>query len=527
MTRQFFLLLKVQLCNAMHMDRWREKNSGKRLRFAGLGILYLAVAALLLWYCYMIAFGLGAVGLARLIPLYAMTLGSLVTVFFTFLKAGGMLFGCRDYDLLAALPVPTGVLIGSRFAVMYLFNTVFSAGVMAAMGAAYLPYAKGALSWGFWILGALLASLIPTTLASVAAALVAAIASRFRYSNLVTILLSLALTFGVLGLSMQAGSLEGELSAASIKAVGDHMAGILTRLYPPAAWFGRAVHEGSPAAFGAFAGVSAVLYLLFAVVLSRFYQSIQNGLVGHGASKSYRMGRLKGRCALMALYQKEWKAFLSSPTYVLNMGIGVLMAVGASAALCFLGPESLMGMTNVPGLENYFSRILLYIPVVILPMGNTACVSLSLEGKQLWLLQSSPVRLTDVFLSKILVNLTLGLPGAVLCSIFLWIGTGPAAADGLVMLLLAVLVVCMVSVGGVWMNLRFPLYEWESQAQVVKRSASSMGGILGGLATGVGLAAAAVKLSELPLWMIGGVECAVTAAATLALWGSLRRVKRL
>ena len=54
-----------------------------------------------------------------------------------------------------------------------------------------------------------------------------------------------------------------------------------------------------------------------------------------------------------------------------------------------------------------------------------------------------------------------------------------------------------------------------------------MCGILGGLVVGVGLAFAAVKLQEYPLWMIGGAECLAVTAVTLLLWGRLLRVKRL
>lgn len=523
---KFLLLTGVQLQNSLRLDGWRQK--GKRGRFVMMGAAYVILAVVLLGYCYLLGAGLGAVGLPGLIPLYAMTVSSLMTLFFTFLKANGMLFGCRDYELLAALPVPTSVVLSSRFAVMYLYNMVFSLGVMAAMGISYIPYGQGPLTWVFWIAGMLLANLIPTTIASMAAGLVAAVSSRFRYSNAVNILLSLVLVFGVLGFSMKMASLDdSQLSAASIAALGDQMAAMLTRVYPPAAWFGRAVQKQSLGAFGLFMGISLGLYLVFALILSVFYQKIQNGLTAHRAAGRYQVGRLNSRSALRALYQKEWKGFLSSPVYVMNMGIGVLMAVAACAVVCFMGPEALLSAVNIPGMERSLARILLFVPVVILPMSNTACVSLSLEGRQLWILQSAPVSLRQIFGAKILVNLTIGLPGAVISSLLLWVRLCPSPADGIAMLLLAVIVVVFISVLGIWINLKFPVYQWENQTQVVKQSASSMCGIFSGLLLGIGLAFVAVKLPDLPLWMIGGVQCAVLAAAAALLWGGLQRVKHL
>ena len=88
-------------------------------------------------------------------------------------------------------------------------------------------------------------------------------------------------------------------------------------------------------------------------------------------------------------------------------------------------------------------------------------------------------------------------------------------------------VVFLISVLGIWINLKFPVYQWENQIQVVKQSASSMCGIFSGLLLGIALAFLAVRLGSLPLWMIGGAECIVLAAVTAVLWGGLLRVKKL
>lgn len=108
--------------------------TGKPGRFVLMGILYAFVAVMLLGYCYMLAMGLGVLGLARLIPLYALTISSLVTIFFTFLKANGSLFGCRDHELITAAAGSDRTVITSRFAVLYLFNFVFSLGCYGGYG---------------------------------------------------------------------------------------------------------------------------------------------------------------------------------------------------------------------------------------------------------------------------------------------------------------------------------------------------------------------------------------------------------
>lgn len=52
-------------------------------------------------------------------------------------------------------------------------------------------------------------------------------------------------------------------------------------------------------------------------------------------------------------------------------------------------------------------------------MTNTSCVSIYLEGKNLWILKSSPIKEMDIFKSKILLNLPLTIPISIICFIFL------------------------------------------------------------------------------------------------------------
>lgn len=525
---QLWLLFRTQLRNTLRLDEWKENTGRRKSRFLFLALAYVLVGVMLLGYCYLLGAGLGTLGLSGLIPMYALTVSGLMTLFFTFLKANGVLFGCRDYELLTALPVPTWAVITSRFLIMYLFNSVFSLAVMAAMGAAWAPYVGNPLSWVFWIAGIFLACLIPTTLATLTAVLVAAVSSRFRHSNAINIVISLVFLLAVLGFSFRLGMVEEEqLSAAALSSLGEQLATILARVYPPSVWFGRAVTEGSAGSMALFTSVSLGLYLVFAWILAAFYQKIQNALTSHKTARRYQVGHLKGRSPLRALYIKEWKGFLASPTYVMNMGVGAILAVLAAAIFCFTGPEALMGSVGVPGIESVFNRAILFIPVILLPMSNTACVSLSLEGKHLWILKSSPVSLMQIFNSKILVTLIIGLPAGAVTNLLLWLRLRPSVLDAAAMLLLTGVMVCFAAVCGIWINLKFPVYEWENQTQVVKQSAASFCGLFGGVIVGIVLAFAAVKLSRYPLWLIGGGQGIGMAAITFLFWRGLNRVRSL
>ena len=102
-------------------------------------------------------------------------------------------------------------------------------------------------------------------------------------------------------------------------------------------------------------------------------------------------------------------------------------------------------------------------------MGNTTTVSVSIEGKQLWLLQSLPVRPQEVFLGKMLVNLTVAVPSVLLSVLAAALG---GWMDGIWTAAFPLVFLWPLSAIGIWVNLKLPSFDWESETAVVKQSLS-------------------------------------------------------
>ena len=127
MKSKCFLLFKVQFFNQVNV---KSKAKTQVMVMVSMGILGVILAI----YSYMIGYGLGSMGMAEVIPSYALAITSIVTLFFTAIKANGVLFAYKDYDILMALPVKTSTVIASRFLTMYVLNLIFTALVMVPMG---------------------------------------------------------------------------------------------------------------------------------------------------------------------------------------------------------------------------------------------------------------------------------------------------------------------------------------------------------------------------------------------------------
>lgn len=119
--RTFLLLTRVQargMLNSFVPVRSGVAQGKRRGRIALTVCGFLLLAALMMGYIAIIAWGFAKMGLARVLPVLAVAMGSLAGVAFTFLKANGTLFGYRDYDLVMSLPVSRRALVASRMATL-------------------------------------------------------------------------------------------------------------------------------------------------------------------------------------------------------------------------------------------------------------------------------------------------------------------------------------------------------------------------------------------------------------------------
>lgn len=481
--RETLLLFKIQLMNQYRLnDLIKGRASGNSTKKSLAILIRLIVVLVLGGQSFSLAIGLGFIGLSALIPAYAVTATGIATLIFTMLKTNGFLFGYRDYDMLMSLPVSTKSLIGSRFLTVYFTNMLFTFMIMIPMGIGYALWMKpGILFYLYWLIGMFTAPLIPTTIAVTLGALIMAIASRFKYARILSTLLTLLLIIGTLVLSMSGGAIGQEMNVTeNITRLGEIIHNEISRRYPPAGLFDRIFAKNSLASLLLFVGLSFLIYYVFVTLLSLKYKSINSNINGRIKRSDYRLTELKTASPLKALYRKEIKRFFSSTAYVTNAGVGVIMTLIFSVGMAVLGPNSMGESLGIPGFTAVLHRILPFLLPTLLSMTCTSCTSLSLEGKNLWILQSCPIPLKTVFDSKILTNLTLTLTASLFSSLILTIRLQPELVTALLMFAIPVTGSFFSAVFGMYINIKFPRYDWESEIIVIKQSLSTMCGMLGG-----------------------------------------------
>ncbi len=530
MNRESLLLFKIQLINQYRLNDFKKGSTGKsEKKSTGIIVGFTLVIVMFAGYSFALAYGLGYAGLPGLIPAYAVTATGIAALFFTILKTNGFLFGYRDYDLLMSLPVSTNTVIASRFLAIYCTNMVFTLAFMAPMGIGYAIWVKpGILFYLYWLIGMFAAPLIPTTVAVIVGALIMAFASRFKYAKVLSTLLSLLLMAVALIFSMSGGVIGQNLDdTADLARLGTVIHQEICRFYPLAGIFTKVFESNGFLWLILFTGLSLLVYQLFLGLLSLRYKAISTGINGHIKRADYKLSALNVASPLQALYRKELKRFFTSNIYVTNIGAGIIMTLLFSVALTIMGPEKLEAAMGMPGLTAILYRILPFLLGTMLALSCSAASALSLEGRNLWILQSSPLPVKAIFDSKILVNLTLTLPVCIISGFCLILRLQPGLTDGI--LLLAVPVSCSFfsAIWGMFINMKMPRYDWETEMYAVKQSSASMTGMLGGSA----IILAAMGFTFLPLGVDYRIlSCTIILIMWLAaflLYRTICRIERL
>lgn len=475
-------LLKIRLITQLGLNTFKyEKDKKKKQNKILLSASIALVGVLLMLYCGASAYGLVKLGMSEIIPVYALVISSVLTLFFTIFKANGEIFAFKDYDFLMSLPIRVSTVIASRFLYLYLLNTIFSIIIMLPMGVVYCIRENPSVSFYFmWFISMFIASLIPTTIAAIFGAAITAIASKFKNANKITTILSFIVIITFSFFMMKNGNSQHSLN--DMNGIGAIVSEQLTKVYPLANMFQKAIVNADIVAFILFVGISVIWYYLFVKILSLKYKQINTGISTYHMLSNYEIHSMRKESVLVALYKKEVKRFFSSTVYVINSGMGVVMAIAFALAIVVVGPSQLI---DYPGIETLLQKIAPFAISAAISMTCTTCVSLSLEGKNVWIIKSLPITPKMIYDSKILVNLSLSIPASLISAVLLIIGLKLDVWSSILIVITPIAYSFFSAVWGIFINNRFGYYDWVSETQIVKQSVGSFVGMFGGLITAV------------------------------------------
>ena len=473
------LLLGVNAKNIFGINKAFHGSGKERqraiFRLIGGVVLGLFLCASLFGMYYGMAQALDSVGALGALLSMAVVGASVLTIIDTLFRTTNVLFSFKDYDIIMSLPIKTGSVVMSRIASMYMFDLFFSLMVMVPALIAYALFATPDI--GFYILFIIMTlslPLIPMSVGIIPGVLIGLLVSRMKRKSIMSLIATFVLmaVYFYLYYNLISSNLFVDMDSGSILAAG----GAIQSIYPPSAWFVNGL-SGSIAYTAAFIAVGVAAIGVITLALSSCYKKLHDIVTAQKTTSgvAYKFGSIRGSTQFKALYKREWRYYTSSTPYMMNTLFGYIMLL-ALGVLAVIFRDSLIGFF-VDTSAALMSRI--HVVIAFMTAGFIACstissVSISLEGKQLWVLQSIPVPAMKVFRVKMFFSAHIGVIVSLMVSALLVIAFSPNVATAVIMFVIPAVFAIFYSVFGLWINLLLPKFDWKTQMQAVKQGASTL-----------------------------------------------------
>ncbi len=468
MLKKVLRLVSIQLWAVLgEMLSIGNKNKKKpKTLYLGIGFFVILMSSISFFYSFMIGSGLKLFDSIEILPPMMMSVTCIILLMTTIFKIKGTIFGFRDYDMIMSMPISTGGIVASRLVILYCINMLFVVIFMLPMTLAYGILAQpSVIFYLFSVIAILFIPLIPIIIASVIGTVIAYVASKFRHNNLLNIIFTMGILAVFLSLSF---SIDDD--GAKLVDMSKSLTSQIYALYPLAKLYTRAVVDQDVLAFGLFIALSLLAFALYTFVVKAVFKKMNTAIMTGRTGTGFRLSNIKPATPWKALYTKELKRYFASTIYVTNTAFGIVMLTLAAVSLFFVDTKTLFG-PEVPA--QVLSGIGPTIISFCVMMCCTTMSSISIEGKNLWILKSLPVEPKTIYLAKIGVNLTILAP-AVIDAIILGIALKAEPVIILLMVLITVACSVFISFYGLIINLLLPNFSWTNETIVVKQSAASM-----------------------------------------------------
>ena len=253
---------------------------------------------------------------------------------------------------------------------------------------------------------------------------------------------------------------------------------------------------------------------------AHFYQAMNTAAFGNAGVK-YAGSTPKVSSPVKAMYKREFSRYFSCTIYALNSTIGMVLLCVVSVLLLFISPKELEQQIGMAGLRQMLRQVLPMVIAVFISMTSTTAASLSLEGKNRWMMCSAPVRAADIFHAKIAVNLTVICPFALVSIVLLGFKMAVSPIQAVLLCIIPAVYACFISVLGMYMNVKFPKYDWTSEYYAVKQAVSVLATI------GIGMLSSVVPLFICIFFLdfsglVMGLTSVLLLIITSVLYGKLR-----
>lgn len=386
------------------------------------------------------------------------------------------IYESKDNQMLISMPIKPGQILLSRIFAIAIFNMIYALPFFTGSAIGYCIYSVSIGPIQLIPLLILLISYVSmimfiTMLTSLLAWGVSIIMSKITNKTLISTVLYMVFFaiyfYAVFNLDNLGEAIEKNADKLS--------SGIMT-FARPIYYMGASVVEQNILFVAAFL-VSLLIpaFLMYIVIKKSFFKILLHENKSKNKMLKHSDKDFNSHSAFIALLQKEIARFLRTPMYFLSYGTSIFF-VAMMLAYLFIKKDkfedvvellSIYGVSSTKALPAIFSMLLYQF---VSSGAVLTSASINMEGKNIWIIKSLPIKTIDIMLAKGLVPVIILLPifeVESLLLIFLFKISGSAM---ILLLLMPIFTMIFFSMFGLYINLSHFKLDWLSENEAFKRA---------------------------------------------------------
>lgn len=457
------ILVKNQVINLLNIGNG-EKNKKETLIYTSLSLF--SVFMLVCLYNFFSIKSIIEIGLYKYAVSYGVSISFFFVVLVTIFRSNSIFFYNKDFEMLSSFPVKKSEIIASKFFLLYLIDLIICESVL--LPDVILLLLKQYISielFLIFLVASIIIPIIPMCVASGLAILIEMLGSLCKRKNIVNITLSFLLFMGYFIVIL----INREAKYSALEKIIENK---LIKIFPFAKLF--YIGESLQIRLVIFLFISVAIFSLYFTFSMKNYDKIHLFLNRSFQGKRDANLTIKIKTPFRALFEKELRRYLGSSSYVINTSLGIMILCFVSCGCIIFGISNIENLLGISSLEPILTQYGSLFIASFLIMSCTTSSSISLEGNNLWILQSSPVSTRKIINSKIAVNVLIHFVGYVLAVMMILLKTKLNLLQMSFVLIVPICYSLFISVVGLYLNMRYMKLKWNDEISVVKHSTAAI-----------------------------------------------------
>ncbi len=449
----FFNLVKVQFLSFFGINKLLYSKKKKKVQgLSGLillGVFFvLLLGGLSFYYSYIFS------NFLAVVPLM-FSMSAMVNLFFSFYASSGTIYGFKDYQLLASMPIKPRTIVASKLFFMYIGNLMLSIIIVAFACVADAIFVAPLNAYGYIRLTIMLlfSPCLPIAVSLVIGVVISYVSSHFIKKNIIELIMYFIVFVGAFVISFL--STDSSVQPLSV----------INKIYFCSIFVVNGIYGWLDVLY--FVLVNALPCALICVVVIKTYKKMNSILTCTKKVKKFKLASYIAKGQKQALFKREMQRLFSCSIYALNNLGGTVLGMITMIAMAILFSITKIG---------YVEEIAKIVPLVLtftFTLTPTTCCSISIEGQTFWQLKTAPISMRVLILTKLSINFIFATVPALFCTLFFTVLTGMPYYMVIMLCVFAVTITLFGGGIGMLWNLIVPMMKWENPKQPVKSSGAS------------------------------------------------------